>query len=273
MDSRKRKQPEPPAVLSSHDQRRLRENFWGVNDCINDLLKYFKQVAQPKGGTARDVVELLTAPAIDDTTDLNRHIVKFVDVLKSLNCYSELYGDAQSRDAQYERMAAIPRQLRAELEHALVYLHTNKSKEATRLLVAQAPQRLGECQEFKTLLQTIVDSFCIGDDNADADDSSSYDSDYVPEQDDDADNPFIVSDTDEAAGAAPASQVGVEISIFMTRIPSGGSAPTTPERSVPTTPERSAPTTPERSTSGHIRRTAGGRGGAAPRGEPESQLD
>jgi len=215
-------QPGSCIALLKSDRRRMRDAYWAVHGSIEELAAYFQETVAPRDGTSRDVIEVLTESAIKDVAFLQRSLDYFARIVRSLQVvYASLYGDADAREQEIGQLYLTLQDVRNTVERAYVCVHTKRVKEQQQTLVGDATNALDLCRAIGAGAHATFTSFMRDDEMArsatsgsnnemarsatSGSESDSYDSDYVPDEDDAAEAAeaaaFISSD-DETTGDA-----------------------------------------------------------------------
>jgi hypothetical protein len=186
-------------ALSRHDMRRLNEAYYGVQAACSELSAFCRELVVPSDGTVEEVIEMLTEPAGHDLRTLQRAVGAYIDAVMSLRNYDTLFGADQHRAQQRARMLELVGEIGVFVERMLVKSKTRQFEDGAQLAALDANPTAERTRQLDSLAREAAISFGFAAGQSlqnDDGDSSSEDSDYVPDKDDDDGEGLLASLSD-----------------------------------------------------------------------------
>lgn len=186
-------------TMDEHDKTMLREAYNGISAGVSDIVQYFKEVCDPRDATPGEVVEMMTAGALDDLETVRKSAIEFNARAKV--CDLTPPGPGVIGD------------LKAALEKCLMRVRQKKIPEAVVIARDAVTKFQGPLIQYKKEVETLCNNNGISQDietDEDDEDSDYSENDYhnesgnpfyltadeekdlpIPEFDDDDDQPYV----------------------------------------------------------------------------------
>lgn len=166
-------------MTSRHNSRKTQEFTSGALAYISELTRYVKVCSAPINGTPYDHISSLTSDACTDA----RELVRTCAELQKLGIFSN------------KEIVRKCEQMKINLQQIKVMVCTQREQEAKRMFFETTAKIIQTCEEVRESLDNRIVMSQISTSIV-SDAESSYDSDYLPDEDDDDENDWIDYDHD-----------------------------------------------------------------------------